>query len=125
MFLHWERILVPTTLNKNLYPITHYYIDGGDADTDYSLRIFMDDDIYKEFKKEISEKPLLAIVDKPIYDIYGLPLDEWKLFSSEPINNHKEWILYGGHIVNRKLRFPFLIFKRVYVHNKYIEIIKE
>lgn len=112
-------------MSKALYPITHYYIDSGDLDSNYNLRIFMDDDIYKEFKKELSEMPIIAVIDRFVYDMYGLPINGWEFYSSEQINNRKEWILYCGHVVNKKQNCGYLKCKKMYVHNRYIELIKE
>lgn len=110
---------------KTLYPITHYYVDGGDINTDYTLRIFMDDDIYKEFKKEISPNSVVTIIDRCMFDIYGMPLNVWKIISAEPFNNKKEWIIYCDRRIKEDFTNGIYAGKQIIVNNKYIKVIKE
>lgn len=107
-------------MSTALYPITHYYIDGGDIDTDYNLRIFMDDDIYREFKKENLTKSIVTILNKNFIDLFGSPLKVWRIVSAESINHKREWIIYCD---NRILNENFT--GQINVYNRYLKVIKE
>lgn len=107
-------------MSKALYPITHYYIDGGGIDTDYNLRIFMDDDIYREFKKENLTKSIVTIWNSNVIDLFGSPLKLWRIVSAESINHKREWIIYcDSRLLNEKFS------GQIIVHNRYLEVIKE